>query len=88
MNVLFDELIYKLFNENWCGPQRDDLELAKETLYKGLKQQQQGYWAGRTLYYIMVQGGFLIDGKSGTNKKLTALGEMFVEMMEKDNEQN
>jgi hypothetical protein len=36
----------------------------------------------------MVQGGFLIDGKKGTNKKLTALGEMFIEMMEKDNEQN
>lgn len=82
---MLDELIYKLFNENWCGPQRDDLELAKETLYKGLKQQQQCYWAGWTLYHIMVQGGFLIDGKKGTTKKLTALGEMFVEMMEKGN---
>ncbi len=82
---MFDELIYKLFSENWCGPQQTDLDLAKETLYKGLKQQQQGYWAGWTLYHIMVQGGFLIDGKKGTTKKLTALGEMFVEMMEKDN---
>lgn len=79
---MFDELIYKLFNENWIGPQRDDLELAKETLYNGLKEQQQGYWAGHTKYYIMVQGGFLTDGKKGTNKKLTTLGEMFVEMME------
>ncbi len=79
---MFDELIYKLSNENWIGPQRADLELAKETLYDGLKQQQQGYWAGSTKYYIMVQGGFLIDGKSRTNKKLTSLGEMFVEMME------
>ena len=82
---MFDELIYKLFNENWIGPQREDLELAKETLYNGLKQQQQGYWAGSTKYYIMVHGGFLIDGKKGTNKKLTTLGQMFVKMMGKDN---
>jgi hypothetical protein len=32
---VFDELVYKLFSENWCGPQQADLELAKETLYKG-----------------------------------------------------
>lgn len=35
---MFDELIYKLFNENWIGPQREDLELAKEMLYEVLKQ--------------------------------------------------
>lgn len=83
---MFDEVIYKLFNTYWVGPQRDDVELAKKQLLKNLTNQMEGYWSGSTAYHIMTTGGFLIDGKKGTNKKLTALGQMFVESMMKEND--
>lgn len=75
---MFDEIIHKLFSTYWVGPQRDDLELAKKQLYKNLTDQVNGYWSGHTAYYIMTAGGFLIDSKSGTNKKLTMMGELFM----------
>lgn len=78
---IFDEVIFKLFNNCWCGPQSEDVELAKKQLLKNLTDQVNGYWSGSTAYYIMTTGGFLIDGKKGTKKKLTAIGEMFVENM-------
>ena len=78
---MFDEVIYKLFSTYWVGTQQDNLELAKKQLYKNLTDQVNGYWSGSTAYYIMTTGGFLIDGKKGTKKKLTAIGEMFVESM-------
>lgn len=76
---MFDEVIFKLFNSCWVGPQRDDVELAKKQLLKNLTDQVEGYWSGSSAYYIMTTGGFLIDGKKGTKKRLTAVGEMFVE---------
>lgn len=79
---MFDEVIYKLFSTYWVGPQRDNLELAKKQLYKNLIDQINGYWSGSTAYYIMTFGGFLIDGKSGTKKKLTVIGELFMKEME------
>lgn len=69
---MFDEVIYKLFSTYWVGTQQDNLELAKKQLYKNLTDQVNGYWSGSTAYYIMTTGGFLIDGKKGTKKKLTA----------------
>ena len=78
---MFDEVIFKLFNSCWCGTQSADVELAKKQLLKSLTDQVSGYWSGSTAYYIMTTGGFLLDGKKGTKKKLTAIGEMFVESM-------
>ena len=78
---MFDEVIYKLFSTYWVGTQQDNLELAKKQLYKNLTDQVNGYWSGSTAYYIMTTGGFLIDGKKGTKKKLTSIGEMFMESM-------
>lgn len=76
-----DELITGLF-KSWVGPQRDSLELAKEQLHKNLKDQLAGYWSGSTAYWIMTHGGFLLDGKKGEKKKLTALGAMFMTEMQ------
>lgn len=77
-----DELISGLF-KNLVGPASDNLEIAKNQLYKNLSDQLAGYWSGHTAYWIMTHGGFLIDAPSGQKKKLTALGEMFMREMEK-----
>lgn len=80
-NSMFDEVIFKLFNTYWIGPQRNDLELAKKQLYKNLTNQTNGYWSGHTTYHIMITGGFLVDGEKGSKKKLTSFGKIFVESM-------
>lgn len=41
-----------------------------------------GYWSGSTAYHIMVDGGFLIDGKTGA-KKLTLIGKIFMREMDR-----
>lgn len=76
-----DELISDLF-KSWVGPENGNLELAKKTLHKKLSDQIAGYWSGHTAYWIMTHGGFLMDAPSGQQKKLTALGEMFMKSME------
>lgn len=43
---MFDEVIYKLFNTYWFGPERDNVELAKKQLFKNLTNQMEGYWSG------------------------------------------
>lgn len=78
---VFYEVIFKLFNSCWVGPQREDVELAKKQLLKNPTDQVNGYRSGSTAYYTMTTGGFLIDGKKGTKKKLTAFGERFIESM-------
>lgn len=77
-----DELISDLF-KSWVGPASENIELAKNQLYKNLSDQLAGYWSWHTAYWIMTCGGFLIDAPSGQKKKLTALGEMFMKEMEK-----
>lgn len=76
-----DQIIFKLFSERWVEKNAfvtKDINSMKKQLHKNLKNQIDGYWSGHTAYNLMVDGGFLICGKSGTNKKLTALGEMFM----------
>lgn len=80
-----DDLIKKMFEENWSGDYvKSSLENMKMQLYKNLKNQLEGYWSGRTAYYIMTKGGFLIDSKSGSTKELTELGKMFMEDFQKE----
>lgn len=82
MNII-DKIIFELFSENWSGePIKSSLDDMKKQLYKNLKDQIKGYWSGHTAYFIMVNGGFLIDAKSSTKKKLTKLGEIFIEEYE------
>lgn len=49
-------------------------------LIKCLKAQAQGFWSGHTIYHIMVDGGLLVDAKPG-KKRLTHLGELYLEAM-------
>ena len=77
-----DDLITDLF-KCWVGPASESLDMAKKQLHKNITDQLNGYWSGSTAYWIMTHGGFLIDAPSGQKKKLTALGEMFMKSMEK-----
>ncbi|MBE4282305.1 hypothetical protein ACEWAQ_24110, partial [Vibrio parahaemolyticus] len=54
--------------------------------YKNLKDQLAGYWTGHTAYWILVNGGFIVDGPKGTAKQLTRFGSMFKEEMESIND--
>jgi hypothetical protein len=77
-----DGLIASMFAMRWTGPESEDLQLAKATLYKSLKNQTDGFWSGHTAYHIMIDGGFLFDAKSNTNKVLTPLGRQFMRDIE------
>ena len=74
-----DTVIKKLFKERWSADLAEaDINDQREQLFKTLRDQQQGYWSGHTAYHLAVDGGFLIDSKSGTEKKLTELGKLFM----------
>lgn len=74
-----NEIISKLFKERWTENLANaSIEEQREQLFKTLRDQMRGYWSGHTAYHLAVEGGFLIDAKSNTNKKLTTLGEMFM----------
>ena len=77
-----DKIIHKLFSARWTknlseAPIKD----MREQLHKNLQNQVDGYWSGHTAYHIMDDGGFLIDEESGRHKKLTVLGQMFMDSM-------
>jgi len=77
-----NKVIHILFRHHWVGDSvTKNIDTMRMQLYKNLKDQLNGYWSGSTAYHIMVQGGFLLDGKRGSNKKLTALGHIFVNSM-------
>ncbi len=79
-----NKIIKKLFSERWTDNLANaDIEAQRSQLHKTLRNQIDGYWSGHTAYHLAVDGGFLIDAKSGADKKLTALGEMFMESMPK-----
>jgi hypothetical protein len=76
-----DQIIFDMFNERWVEKNpfiTKDINSMKKQLHKNLSNQIDGYWSGHTAYHLMVDGGFLIDSKPGTDKRLTALGELFM----------
>ena len=74
-----DKVIFELFTSRWCGEEvTASLGAMQSQLYKSLTDQVNGWWSGHTAYHIMIDGGFLVDAKSNTSKKLTALGREFV----------
>ena len=74
-----NQIIKKLFSERWTENLASaDIEAQIKQLRKTLTDQVNGYWSGHTAYHLAVDGGFLVDAKSNTNKKLTALGQMFM----------
>ena len=87
-----NEIIKKMFSTRWSGYlSTGGIEDMRSQLRKNLQNQIDGYWSGSSAYRIMVEGGFLIDskripiGKAGMckGKKLTALGELFMESWSK-----
>lgn len=84
MDSLIDKIISKLFAERWTeNLAQAPIEEQRKQLFKTLTDQTRGYWSGHTAYHLAVEGGFLIDGKSNTDKKLTELGKIFMESMKK-----
>ena len=74
-----DEYIESLFEgTNFGEVINNSVKEQRKILKKSLGNQVKGYWSGHTIYQIMVYGGFLIDAKSSTKKRLTALGKEFI----------
>lgn len=83
MTGTINTIITKLFKERWTANLADaTLDMQKAQLHKTLKDQLNGYWSGHTAYHLAVDGGFLIDSKNGSHKRLTELGKMFMQEME------
>ncbi len=79
-----DQVIHELFSNNWTPDLRSaSIGKMRAQLYKNLKDQLAGYWTGHTAYWILIEGGFIVDGPRGTAKQLTRFGSMFKEEMEK-----
>ncbi|EJL3960711.1 hypothetical protein NMI00_004838 [Vibrio parahaemolyticus] len=84
-----DQVIHELFSNNWTPDLRTaSIDKMRAQLYKNLKDQLAGYWTGHTAYWILVEGGFIVDGPKGTAKQLTRFGSMFKEEMESINDTN
>ena len=83
-----DKIIQTLFWQYWHGDAvRGSLDKMRDQLYKNLDDQVKGYWSGSSAYYVMTKGGFLMDAKSCTKKKLTHFGQMFMDEYESKLEQ-
>ena len=87
-----DKIIKKLFSERWTANlAKAPVKEMRKQLRKNLQDQLNGFWSGNSAYSIMVDGGFLIDSRRvyiGTTnrakgKKLTLLGQMFMDSMAK-----
>ena len=75
-----NKIIHKLFSDRWTKNLSEaPIEDMRKQLHKNLLDQTRGYWSGHTAYYIMIDGGFLTDAKSNTYKKLTELGQLFMD---------
>jgi hypothetical protein len=74
-----DEYINEVFaGTNFGEPTNNSVELKRKQLAKTLRDQIDGYWSGHTAYHIAVDGGFLVDSKRSSHKRLTALGAAFL----------
>lgn len=76
--VVSDEYIDSLFEGANFG-EDSTTERRKQLIKKGLKNQLDGFWTGHTLYHILTDGGFLYDAKTSDKKRLTALGQAFIQ---------
>jgi hypothetical protein len=78
--VLSDDFINQLFEcTNFGEAINNCVEMKRKQIAKTLQNQVDGYWSGHTAYHIVVNAGFLKDGKRSTHKELTALGVAFLQ---------
>ncbi len=86
---LISKIIESLFKQRWSGDLADaPVNEMRDQLSKTLRDQTRGYWSGHTAYNLAVDGGFLVEGKKGSRKKLTSLGELFGEQEKLRKEQD
>ena len=82
-SVVSDAYIEQIFEGTRFGAPVDNSVAGKrKQLAKTLRDQIEGYWSGHTAYWIAVNGGFLHDGKRDATKRLTALGNAFLQEMQ------
>lgn len=75
----YDKVIKKLFADRWTENLANaDIVEQRAQVYKTLHNQVDGFWSGHTAYNLVVDAGFLINSKSGSKKRLTLLGEDFM----------
>lgn len=81
--VVSDEYINRLFEgTNFGATINESVDSKRKQIVKTLRDQATGYWSGHAAYNIVVDGGFLKDGKKGLAKQLTALGMAFIHEQE------
>jgi hypothetical protein len=74
-----DEYINKLFiGTNFGESINNSVDEKNRLIYKTLIDLKHGYWSGHTSYHIVLNGGFIHDGKKCEPKKLTAFGDFFM----------
>ena len=78
--TLKDDYINKLFDgTNFGEPTNGSVEEKRKLIKESLRNQLDGFWTGRTMYHILIDGGFLKDAKTSEPKELTALGRAFLQ---------
>lgn len=78
--MITDDYIEELFrNTDFGEVVNSSIEEKRQFLRKSILLQQKGYWSGSTIYNIMIVGGFIVDGRQGTEKVLTLLGKKLTE---------
>jgi hypothetical protein len=77
-----DKFINDLFKgTNFGEAINGSVKEKRRLIAKKLNYQANGktaFWIGHTLYHILVNGGFMLDGKKGERKRLTTLGNSFL----------
>lgn len=81
--IVSDEYVNELFEgTNFGEVINNDVTEKRKQLHKTLTAVAKGSWSGHTAYHIVLDGGFIKDGKTGEPKELTALGNAFMSQFE------
>ncbi len=77
--IISDEYVNEIFGGSNFGEEINNCVNAKrKQLHKTLTALVKGKWSGHAAYHIVLEGGFIKDGKGGNPKTLTALGNAFM----------
>jgi len=77
--LITDEYINELFEGmNFGEVVNNSVDEKRKLIADTLRNQLDGFWSGRTAYKVVIDGGFLYDASTHSQKKLTALGRLFM----------
>ncbi len=79
MKVSDFDLNEMFFGTRFGGEVDNSIPGKRRLISKTLQNLVDGFWSGHTAYHIVLNGGFILDGKRGESKKLTKLGRDFLE---------